>query len=249
MPNPGAEVAPGVFRLGANVVNYYVLEQDGQLTVVDAGGARHFKQLRGFLESRGWSLDAIAAVLLTHAHSDHVGFAEQARTEADVPVHIHQADEVIATGGDDDRSNEAGVASYLKHRAAWKTILSLLRAGGTKIVPVAEVSTFDDGEVLDVPGRPRVVHTPGHTRGSASLHVPGRELVFTGDALVTWNVMTGRHGPQIMPAAFNESSEQALASLSRLQDLDAAVVLPGHGPHFNGGAEAAVLQARAAGKS
>ena len=243
------EVASGIHQLGSDVVNFYVIEEDGRLTVVDAGGARHWGDLVAYLEANGWSPDAIEAVLLTHAHSDHVGFADQARTEADATVHIHADDEVIATGGDDGRTTEAKVTGYLTRRAAWKTILHLLRKGGTKIVPVAEVSTFADGDVLEVPGRPRVIHTPGHTRGSASLHLTDRGAVFTGDALVTWNVLTGRDGPQIMPSAFNESNAQALNSLDRLEGLDAGVVLPGHGPHYNGGIERAVVQARAWGPS
>ena len=243
------EVASGIHQLGNDVVNYYVIEDEGALTVVDAGGRQHFSQLGRYLDDQGWSLEAIEAVLLTHAHSDHTGFAEQARTEAGAQVHVHADDEVIATGGDDGRETEAGIAGYLTRRAAWKTVLTVLRIGATKIVPIAEVSTFADGDVLEVPGAPHVIHTPGHTRGSASLFLEERGALFTGDSLVTWNVLTGRDGPQIMPSAFNESNEQALASLDRLEGLDAGVVLPGHGPHYNGGVERAVLQARAHGTS
>ncbi|MBW3661578.1 MAG: MBL fold metallo-hydrolase [Actinobacteria bacterium] len=245
----GTEVGPGIYVLGAEVVNYHVLEDEGRLTVIDAGGGRHYGQLRGFLDRQGWPLDALEVVLLTHTHSDHIGFAEQARADAGARVMVHEADAVIATGGDDGRSNETGVTGYLRHPAAWKTIFTLLLAGGAKIVPVAEVATFADGEVLDVPGRPQVVHAPGHTLGNSTLHVADRGVLFSGDALVTWNPLTGRDGPQIMPAAFNESSEQALASLDRLEALDAEIVLPGHGPPWGGGIATAVDRARSAGRS
>jgi glyoxylase-like metal-dependent hydrolase (beta-lactamase superfamily II) len=245
----GTQVAPSVYRLGAEVVNYYVLEDGGRLTVIDAGGGRHYGQLRSFLDRQGWSLDALEVVLLTHSHSDHIGFAEQARADAGARVLVHEGDSVIATGGDDGRSNETGMASYLRHLAAWKTVWVLVRAGGAKVVPVAEVGTFTDGEVLDVPGHPMVVHAPGHTRGNSTLLVADRGALFSGDALVTWNPLTGRAGPQIMPAAFNESTDQALASLDRLEALDAEVVLPGHGAPWGGGIATAVERARAAGHS
>jgi hypothetical protein len=62
-------------------------------------------------------------------------------------------------------------------------------------------------------------------------------------------VLTGRRGPQIGPGGFNESSEQALASLDRLQDVDAGVMLFGHGDPWREGSVAAISAAKAAGRS
>lgn len=249
MVGPTKEVAPGIHRLGNRTVNFYVIDDGGRITVVDAGCPGHFDQLTALLDVSGRSLEDVEAILLTHAHADHTGFAERARAEGRVQVHIHHADAAIAQGGDDGRSNEIGMWRYLWRPATYRTIFDLARAGGTKIVPVERVATFQDGETLDVPGTPRVVHTPGHTRGHAVLHVVDRDVVLSGDALVTYNPLTGRRGPQIMPAAFNESSQQALASLERVSRLSADVVLPGHGDPFAAGSEAAVSHAREAGRS
>ena len=98
-----------------------------------------------------------------------------------------------------------------------------------RIVPIREVSTFADGQAIDVPGRPRAVHVPGHTPGMAALFLEWRRVLFTGDALVTRNPLTGRRGPQVMPRALNRDSRQAIQSLARLEELPADVVLPGHG--------------------
>ena len=117
------------------------------------------------------------------------------------------------------------------------------------IVPIREVSSFADGEVLDVPGRPRVVHSPGHTAGSAALHLESRGVLFSGDALVTRNPMTGRVGPQIMPSGLNADTPQALASLANLAAIKADVLLPGHGEPWTEGVGEAIRQARAAGPS
>lgn len=97
----------------------------------------------------------------------------------------------------------------------WRSgIHGLVRRGAARVVPVADLSTFDDGETLDLPGRPRVVHAPGHTEGSCALFLEDRKALLTGDCLVTWNAFTGRVGPQIMPAGLNRDSE-ALASPCR----------------------------------
>jgi glyoxylase-like metal-dependent hydrolase (beta-lactamase superfamily II) len=52
-----------------------------------------------------------------------------------------------------------------------------------------------DRRLTDVPGRPRVVMLPGHTPGSVGYYFPDRGLLFTGDALVTYDGITGYHGP------------------------------------------------------
>ena len=84
------EVAPGVHRLGNELVNYYLIEADGGLTLVDAGLPGFLGQLEAFLRERGRTVADIDALLLTHAHGDHVGIAEDVR-KAGVPVHDPRA--------------------------------------------------------------------------------------------------------------------------------------------------------------
>jgi glyoxylase-like metal-dependent hydrolase (beta-lactamase superfamily II) len=187
-------------------------------------------------------------VLITHAHSDHTGFAERARTSANAVVWIHEADVDQARGGKQPK-HDGKMAPYLAKAEMYRTTFSLMRRGALSIVPIREVSSFGDGEVLDVPGRPRVVHAPGHTAGTAALHIESRGVLFSGDALVTRNPLTGRVGPQIMPSAFNRDSAQALTSLQALLGVAATTVLPGHGEPWTDGAAEAVRLARQAGLS
>ncbi|HWO71663.1 MAG TPA: MBL fold metallo-hydrolase [Actinomycetota bacterium] len=240
------EVAAGVRRLTMGVVNWYLVEEGGSFTAVDAGTPADWPLLVRTLEGAG--LERLEAVLLTHAHPDHMGFAERARREAGATVRIHRGDADVARGGRPGR-NERGIAGYLGRPRFYRTLFSLLRRGAGKIIPVAELSTFEDGEVLDVPGRPRVIHTPGHTPGSCVLWLEGRRALFSGDALVTSNPLTGRGGPQIMPAALNRDSREALASLSRLEAVAADLLLPGHGEPWREGLAEAVERARRAGIS
>jgi glyoxylase-like metal-dependent hydrolase (beta-lactamase superfamily II) len=69
----------------------------------------------------------------------------------------------------------------------------------------------------------------GRTRGSIGFFLPDRGACFSGDALVTLNLLTGRRGPQLLGGAFMEDSRQALASLDQLAGLQADTMLPGHG--------------------
>jgi glyoxylase-like metal-dependent hydrolase (beta-lactamase superfamily II) len=90
-----------------------------------------------------------------------------------------------------------------------------LRNGVARTVPVAEASGFADEEVLDVPGRPRVIHTPGHTAGNAALSLADREVLIVGDTLATLSLSHGEAGPQLLPRFLNEDHDRALASLER----------------------------------
>lgn len=151
-------------------------------------------------------------------------------------------------GGQAGKS-DAGFAKYLARTEFYRTLISLSRRKGTKIIPVVEVSTFADDEVLGVPGKPRAVHIPGHTPGNAVLFLESRRVLLTGDTLVTHNPLTGRTGPQVQPSGLNSDTAQALASLSALENLNAEIILPGHGDPWQGPISQAVQLARAAGPS
>jgi len=242
------QVAPGIHQFSHGISNFYIVDEGGRLVLVDAGVAGDWGLFLRALASIGRTPKDLQAVLLTHAHSDHTGFAERARTAAPTIVWVHAEDVAVAKGGKQGR-NEGGLGGYLRYAEAWKTLFGLLAHGGVSIVPILEVAAFGDGQTLDLPGHPRVVHLPGHTPGMAALFLEGRRVLFTGDALVTRNPLTGRRGPQIMPRGLNRNSQQALNSLAKVEGLAADLLLPGHGDAWTQGAADAVRRARAAGVS
>jgi glyoxylase-like metal-dependent hydrolase (beta-lactamase superfamily II) len=240
------EVAPGIHRLGNDIVNFYLVEADGGLTLVDAGLPSFEGQLEAFLRDRGRTIADIDALLLTHAHGDHVGIAEPVR-RAGVPVRIHERDaEQARTGKSHPR--EGSMLPYLRYGATWRLLAFAVRSGGVKTVKIAEVAPLAEGE-LDVPGRPRAIHTPGHSPGHVVFHFAEHGALIAGDALCTWNPLTGRPGPQIMPSAFAFSNEQAMASLELLEPIEVGTLLVGHGDPWTAGVRAAVARAREAGTS
>jgi glyoxylase-like metal-dependent hydrolase (beta-lactamase superfamily II) len=240
------EVAPGIHRLGNDIVNFYLVEADGGLTLVDAGLPSFEGQLESFLRERGRTVADIDALLLTHAHGDHVGIAEPVR-RAGVPVRIHERDaEQARTGKSHPR--EGSMLPYLRYGATWRLLALAVRSGGVKTVKIAEVTPLAEGE-LDVPGRPRAIHTPGHSPGHVVFHFAEQGALIAGDALCTWNPLTGRPGPQIMPGAFAFSNEQAMGSLELLEPIEVGALLVGHGDPWTAGVGAAVARAREAGMS
>ena len=109
----------------------------------------------------------VRAVILTHGDADHKGSAEKLRAEQGLPVHVHAADAAL-TCGKGSRPREASLLPYLRHAATWKIIGAFIRGGRPQ--HVREVQTFEDGAALDVPGKPRVIHAPGHSAGCVAFH-------------------------------------------------------------------------------
>jgi glyoxylase-like metal-dependent hydrolase (beta-lactamase superfamily II) len=188
----------------------------------------------------GRSLADVRGVVLTHGDTDHIGFAERIRRDHGVPIYVHELDAPRARGEVKKEINWGKVKIGPLMKFLWYSG----RRGGLSINPVAEVGTFVDGQVLDLPGSPVVVHIPGHTPGSVAFHVPAVDAVFVGDAMTTGHVLTGAVGPQ--PAPFTLDPEQALASLGRIESLGATWVLPGHGAPWDGGVTEAVRLIREA---
>jgi glyoxylase-like metal-dependent hydrolase (beta-lactamase superfamily II) len=241
-------IAEGLHRLGSDLINFYLVEDATGLTVVDAGIPAFYDKLAVCLRETGHDWGDIRALVLTHAHPDHVGFAERLRSEHGVPVLVHAADEQLALTQDGGK-RDGSIVPYLRYPAAWKLMGVLSRAGRPSKMRIAEVRTFAADDRLDVPGRPLVLHAPGHTDGCVALHFEGHAALLVGDVLCSRNPLTGREGVQLMPAAFATSSAQALASLDRLESVQAAVIGFGHGDPWRGGVSAAVASARSIGRT
>jgi glyoxylase-like metal-dependent hydrolase (beta-lactamase superfamily II) len=232
------EIVPGVFRVGTTYVGCYALEDAGAYTFIDTGLPGYWEQMVGFLATRSAPVSAVKAVVLTHHHDDHRGNAERLREEAGAKVLVHRDDLASATG----KSKRPRIALWKPRVLHY--VLHALRSGANRTLPVVEASSFVDEEVLDVPGRPRVIHTPGHTPGNAAVSLEEREVLIVGDTLATIDLVSGGSGPRLLPAFTNDDHELALSSLGKIELVKARWVLPGHGLPWEGSPQQAVKLAR-----
>ena len=241
-----ANVAPGIHRIEDAYTNWYLVEDDGRLTIVDAGVPASWNSLNFALDQLGRRREDIAAVVLTHAHFDHVGFAERARRELEVPVYVHENDVPLTRHPwryDFERPRSLYFATQIQ---AMPIVAELVRTRAFWPRPIREVVRYTDG-TLPVPGSPQVVPTPGHTIGHCALHLPDRDAVIAGDAIVMLDPYTAKTGPRLVARAATADVERNLRSLDALAATGATTVLTGHGEPWTGGVAAAVEQARQAG--
>ena len=241
------EIAPGVHRLASEIVNWYLVEDGGRYTAVDSGLPRFRDDLESDLAVLGAKPSDVEAVVLTHSDSDHTGLAPDLH-DAGARILIHRGDEATLAkpGPKKGDASPPHLLPLLVRPAMWRFMLYMTRGGGAKPAKIEGAETFTGGDVLDVPGSPRVIETPGHTAGHCALHLEGRGVLVVGDELCTWNPITGVRKPQLMPKQFNESNEACRESLKAIEGLDAALVLPGHGDPWTEGTAAAVKSAREA---
>jgi glyoxylase-like metal-dependent hydrolase (beta-lactamase superfamily II) len=238
--------APGVHRVTDAFTNWYLIEGEGGISVVDCGVPGSWDSFLAALDTLGRRPDDVRAVVLTHGHFDHVGFAERARHRLGVPVFVHEDDVPLTRHPwryDHERPRAAYVlgrpralpyvATFLRHRAFWPA-------------PIGAVERYGDHGTLPVPGEPEIVRTPGHTHGHCALLLRDRGVLLAGDAVVTLDPYTGRRGPRLVARAATVDSARNLRTLDAIAATGAEVVLCGHGDPWRDGAEALVDAARRA---
>ncbi|MDR6970583.1 MBL fold metallo-hydrolase [Leifsonia shinshuensis] len=234
------ELAPGLRRIGNDIIAVHLIVTDEGMTLIDTGLPGHYADLTRELAALGRPLSDIKGIVLTHGDSDHTGFAERLRSELGIPVYVGSGDAARAMGEKPpsppkDRRRIGPVIGFFAYS---------IRKGGVKMPPVKEVVAVNDGDVLPLPGAPEIIGMPGHSPGSVAIHVPAVRAVFVGDELTTRSVLTGETGPQ--PAPFTDDQAGSSASLEKLAGLDVDFVIPGHGPAWTQGAPALIAAYREA---
>lgn len=231
MPNDSiVEVGSDVYLVPGSSTNWVIVKDGDDATLIDTGYPRDRERLLASLAAVGVAPGAVTAVLITHAHNDHMGTAEHLRRTHGTPVLMHRAELPHARR---EFLHQVSVGQVLAN--GWRPgvlpwAVHALRAGGTAHIPVADPRPFPGEGPLDVPGAPLPVLTPGHTDGHCAFHLPESGILITGDALVSGHPTSRRRGPQLLPRMFHRDRARALDSLTALEKLDAGILLPGHGP-------------------
>ena len=184
--------------------NGYVVEQDGTVVIIDPGtdDSRFFEAVERF--------GGLHAILLTHAHFDHIGGIDALRDRFNVPVYVHEAERTWLT---DDEKN--GAAKFHLPSAS-----------------IRPAERTYQGKTLEIGALAfELHHTPGHSPGSVTLYLPSDKIAFCGDLIFKQSV--GRTD------LYGGDQATLLGSIDRLRQLlpKETVLYSGHGPKTTLGAE------------
>lgn len=240
-------VADGVVRISRAAVNCYVVETGDGPVLIDAGLPRSWPLLRQALQSLGLTPDDLASVYLTHGHFDHVGMCDRLLHDHHVPLHIHENDVRLARHPYRYAHERPRFLYPVRHPGALPVLARMVGAGALGVHGVDAHGDVLPGEGASTPGGLVPVWSPGHTYGHCAFFLPDRGILFSGDALVTYDPYTGETGPRVVARAATADGASALAALRALGATDARLVLPGHGDPFDGGAREAASRATEAG--
>ncbi len=234
LPAGVSEVASDVFRLGNSIFNWYLIRENGRFTLVDSGLPAYWGQLNETLAALGARVEEIDAVLITHAHLDHVGLAERVSRAANAPIYLHESEMARARKGG-AQLPPSGLLLNFWRRGAFRVLKTAVLGNVFFGRSIRSTTALIDAEVLPVPGRLRVLFTPGHTNGSVSFWMEKDRVLFSGDSLVTTDMRKGVPcAPGPTPRGTHDDEAASLRSLRLYGELGHATLLSGHGDPWSG---------------
>jgi glyoxylase-like metal-dependent hydrolase (beta-lactamase superfamily II) len=225
-------IAEGVWLIRggfpAKIMNVYLIEEDGGVTVFDAG----ISAMTAGVAAEAARLGGIKRVVLGHADCDHRGAAPF----LGAPVYCHPADRAAAESSahmrdywDISRLDPHGRIVMPRLFPAWD-------GGAVKIA-----GTVQEGD--EIAGF-RVVELPGHAPGLIGIFRESDRLALVSDCFYTLDPQTGRKGgPRIPHPAFDADIEVTRASIRKLADMEPAVAWAGHADPVRGQVAAELRQA------
>ncbi|AKG34715.1 MBL fold metallo-hydrolase [Paenibacillus durus] len=193
-------------------VNCYIVEEENDLTLIDAGMPF---SLEGILRTAESLRKPLARIVLTHAHDDHVGAVDALKKRLpQVSLYISERDAALLRG---DRSLRPGEPE------------TPIRGGVPKNVTSIPDHLISDGDEI---GSLTAISTPGHTPGSMSFFDHRNGAVIAGDALQTFRsvAVAGVVVPLFpFPAMATWNKEAALESAVKIEKLNPSLLAVGHG--------------------
>lgn len=226
------QVTDTVYLAQGHAVNWTLVADDTGVMLIDAGYPGDRDDVLASLRQLGYEVGDVRAILLTHAHIDHLGSAIWFADTYGTNVYCHP-DEV----GHAKREYleqvsvfDVAVRIWRPRWAVWG--LHVVRSGGLNRDGIPSTRPLTAEVAAGLPGRPMAIPTPGHTGGHCSYLVDG--VLASGDALITGHPLLRRGGPQLLPAVFSHNQDDCVRSLAALALLETETLAPGHGDLWRG---------------
>ncbi len=222
------EVLPGLFQVRTRGSRAYLVVDGNDITLIDTGNQGSGPRILHAVEEIGRSPHDIKTIVITHYHLDHVGGLPELQDWLPARTGVHLADARHV-------ESDAPLPNPFTHPLLARICEPYLLRNDPG---AARVDVYlSDGDELPALGGMRVVHAPGHTAGSISLHFPNRGMLLIGDA------MQFKFGRLMLPSRlFTEDMDEATESVRKLAELDFETLCFSHFRPILTGADARVRE-------
>lgn len=209
----------GIFTLG-QYVNFFLIVNGDTLTVVDIGiGKGDVERLERELGEKGWSLEQVKHILITHAHPDHIGGLPELQKRINAHTYIHRLDAPVVRGEkppDNARPEELGFFSRIM----------LSGMSQITITPARIDTDLNNDDILnDIFPDLQVIHLPGHSYGHSGFWIPSENVLLGGDVLM--NLPWGLSYP---PRPASPDWVEVKNSIHKVAELNPKILCIAHGP-------------------
>lgn len=210
-------ILPGLYSIPAGQVNCFLFVDGSDLILIDAGYPGQETTILNALAEIDHKPADIRYIILTHFHPDHAGGLVALKRASGAQAWMHSLDAAQARIGNYHRPSRPGPG--LLPRLIYQLFIANARSD---LPPAVIENELQDGMLLPFAGGLRVVHTPGHTAGHASISWEKH-----GGALIAGDLVAHVAGLGWSP--IYEDFGQNLQSLQKISRLDYQTVLFSHG--------------------
>jgi glyoxylase-like metal-dependent hydrolase (beta-lactamase superfamily II) len=213
-------VHPRIERINAGVNCYLIEGRDGYL-LVDTGPSMLRRRLLRGLREVGCCPGTLQLIVLTHGDIDHSGNAAHLRSLHNARIAAHELEARALATGDETLNRKV-----TPDRLPWifKLLASIGRPFARPSPLTVDLSLCDGQELAPYGFEARIVHLPGHSRGSIG--------VLTADGALCCGDLVARFGRTPKPHPLIDDLGAARASLERIRQLPVTTVCPAHGKPF-----------------
>ncbi len=230
----------------SNIVSLYLFTVKEKVVLIDAGYSTKYWQNAFYkaLSDLGVNLEDIDYCIITHEHPDHIGLvSELKRANPDVKICIHKIahelaklrENLIENTNLEDKIKDRGqlLIRYGLKKEEVELMMQRFGTGGMKFEYIEpDLLLNNDDRIID--GELQIVHSPGHSVGHICIYYPNKNILFSGDHILS--KITPHLGTLVIPGAeeFNKKNnyenilKHYLRSLDRIDELKSRIILPGH---------------------
>lgn len=224
------QITPQLFQISMGPVNAFVIESNGELTLIDTGFKNSTDKIFAAIEKAGKKPENIKQIILTHSHPDHSGSAAAIKNKLNVPLYIHEEDATLL---------EQGIGGRLPHEVSPGILNKILfnlfiKKSPNQTDAVVVDEKLKDGDVLPIAGGLKVIHTPGHSKGHVALLLESDGVLIAGDLCAN---MMG-----LWYSTVYESRAEGVKSILKAAAFDFDKAVFGHGKPLVGEANKKMLE-------